>query len=211
MAAPTVGTLIESGLPLVETFGLNTLKNINFNSGSNTCDLPALTTINGVAVAGVGNISSSATTGNMFTITNTGVYTGTGVMTITANSATTGSAGLVLTANGLTTGNMLTASSSSADTGTRSLVKVTNSSAASTGTTGIEVANTSTGACLKTTTGLTSTHFQKVGVFGGVTLWVSDGTTANAALSGTAGDLCLNAGSNKPEYCTGTTNWTALV
>lgn len=211
MAAPTNGTLLETFEPGVGTFGLNTLKNINFNSGSNTCDLPASTTINGVALAGIGNISSSATTGNMFTVTNTGVYTGTGVMTITANSATTGSAGLVLTANGLTTGNMLTASSSSADTGTRSLAKVTNSSAASTGTTLLELANTSTKAPLKTTTGLTSTHFQAVGVFGGVTLWVSDATDPNGALTGTAGDICFNGASSKPAYCTGTTTWVNLV
>lgn len=44
-----------------------------------------------------------------------------------------------------------------------------------------------------------------------ITLWISNGTTANWNLSWTAWDICLNAGSNKPEYCTWTTNWTALV
>lgn len=58
---------------------------------------------------------------------------------------------------------------------------------------------------------ITSTHFKKVAVLGTVTLWVSDGTTAQGNLTGTTGDVCFNAGSNKPEYCTGTTNWTALV
>lgn len=58
---------------------------------------------------------------------------------------------------------------------------------------------------------LTSTNFKKLIVLAGVTLWISDGTTANGNLSGTAGDICFNAGTNKPEYCTGTTNWTALV
>lgn len=58
---------------------------------------------------------------------------------------------------------------------------------------------------------LTSVHFKMVSMFGGVTLWVSDGTTANGNLSGTAGDICFNGGSNKPEYCTGTTNWSPLV
>lgn len=58
---------------------------------------------------------------------------------------------------------------------------------------------------------LTSTHFKKLIDIAGVTLWTSDGTTANGNLSGTAGDICFNAGSNKPEYCTGTTTWVALV
>lgn len=45
----------------------------------------------------------------------------------------------------------------------------------------------------------------------GITIWMGNGTTANGTLSGTAGDILINGGSNKPEYCTGTTNWTALV
>lgn len=59
----------------------------------------------------------------------------------------------------------------------------------------------------------TSTHFYKVltDATSGISLWIGDGTTANGALTGTAGDVLLNGGSHKPEYCTGTTNWTALV
>lgn len=64
---------------------------------------PSTTTIGGSAVVALGDITSSATTGNMFTITNTGVYTGTGVSRIVANSATTGVI-YIVTANGLTTG-----------------------------------------------------------------------------------------------------------
>lgn len=71
-----------------------------------------------------------------------------------------------------------------------------------------------TGAPIKVTQGnITSTHFYKLMTEAstGVTLWMGDGTTANGALSGTAGDILFKGGSNKPEYCTGTTNWTALV
>lgn len=41
-------------------------------------------------------------------------------------------------------------------------------------------------------------------------MWMSDGTTPNGALSGTAGDICINCDSGKTYYCTGTTSWTAM-
>lgn len=255
MAAPTVGTIIESWIPGINENGLNTLENINFNSGSNTCDLPASTTINGVALAGIGNITSSATTGTMFSVTNTGVYTGASVFTTVANSATTGTVNL-MTANGLTTGHLLTLSSSGVITTTGDVLAVVASGAttstgvvrvtaaalttgvgilvtanALTSGSGIAVASSSTDttahALIKATntgTGsiaalfgganvVTSTHFRRIitETGSGVTIWFSDGTTANGALTGVAGDICLNAGSNKPEYCTATTSWTALV
>lgn len=255
MAAPTYSTCIESVNPLVGQSGLNTLQNMNLNSGTNTCDLPASTTINGVSVAGIGNITSSATTGTMFSVTNTGVYTGTGVDTITANSATTGSIS-VITANGLTTGHALTLTSSgvivttgdmlaitaSGATTSTGLVRITaaalttgvgiliTANALTTGA-GISIASSSTGttnaggainialtgaggaaAAIRINTVVQSTHFRLIFKETNTTsLWVSDGTTANGNLSGTAGDICFNAGSNKPEYCTATTSWTALV
>lgn len=57
---------------------------------------------------------------------------------------------------------------------------------------------------------VTSIHFKKSISLGGTILWISDGTTPAGALSGTAGDLCLNADSGKSYYCTGTTNWTVM-
>lgn len=59
----------------------------------------------------------------------------------------------------------------------------------------------------------TSTNYRKLITESatGISIWMGNGTTANGNLSGTAGDICINGGSNKPEYCTGTTNWTALV
>lgn len=70
-----------------------------------------------------------------------------------------------------------------------------------------------TGAPILFTQGnITTTHFKKIfSLASGTNLWMGDGTTANGALTGTAGDILFNGGSNKPEYCTGTTNWTALV
>jgi len=58
---------------------------------------------------------------------------------------------------------------------------------------------------------ITSTHFRKIlsEKNTGVTLWVSDGTTPNGALTGNAGDICFNGASSRSFYCTGTTNWTA--
>lgn len=60
---------------------------------------------------------------------------------------------------------------------------------------------------------LVSTHFRKIisDSVTGISIWVSDSTTPNGNLSGAAGDICLNGATNKPYYCTGTTNWTALV
>ena len=140
---------------------------------------------------------SSTTTGNSFAITDSAITTGNSISVVTGTTITTGSA--------------ISVSSAAAGTGTRSLVKVTNSNAASTGTTGIEVANTSTGAAIKTTTGLTSTHFQRAMVLGGVTVWTSDGTDPNGALTATAGDVCFNGATNKPAYCTGTSVWVNFV
>ncbi len=59
-----------------------------------------------------------------------------------------------------------------------------------------------------------STHFRKIltDSGSGITIWISDNTTANGNLTGAAGDICFNAGSHKPEYNTdGSTTWVALV
>ena len=57
---------------------------------------------------------------------------------------------------------------------------------------------------------LVSTNYRKIQIWGTVTLWVSNGTTPNGNLSGTAGDVCFGGDSGKTYYCTGTTNWTAM-
>ncbi|MEK7585826.1 MAG: hypothetical protein AAB477_01145 [Patescibacteria group bacterium] len=94
------------------------------------------------------DIDSSVTTGVNFGITNTGVYTGTGLLSVIANSATTGTIGL-MTGNGLTSGNILslTSSSAAATTGQKGLnVALTGALTGAQTTYGGYFSNTRTGA-----------------------------------------------------------------
>lgn len=130
---------------------------------------------------------------------------------VSGASVTTGTLIDVGDADALTTGSIANFVSNSASNGTRSLVYIKNDNTSATAATLLELVNDAPLAPIKTTTAATSTNYFKVGVFNGVTLWVGNGTTGNGNLSGTAGDILFNGGTNKPEYCTGTTNWTALV
>jgi len=126
-------------------------------------------------------------------ISSTGVDTSTttGVLLDLSTTSCAGSVNVLLT-------------DSSADTTARTDVKIAVTNAAAVGAIPLEITSAAV-------TG-TGSKFKKIAKFANVTMWVSiDGTTANGALTGTAGDICFNGGSNKPEYCTGTTNWTALV
>lgn len=122
---------IESALPVVSSNGLNTLVNIDFDSGSNSCALPASTTIGGAPVASTGNITGSNTTGATFSVTNSGVYTGVGADQIVANSATTGVIALIQ-GNGLTTGTGLSISTTGTLTGAGAGLSITANSATTT-------------------------------------------------------------------------------
>ncbi len=128
MAAPQRDTTIESALPVASANGLNTNQNINFNSGSNTCDLPASTTLNGLAISAQGNISGSNTTGASFSVTNSGIYTGVGADQIIGDSATSGVVALV-SANGLTTGTAQSLTSTGTLVTTGAMLRVTANSA----------------------------------------------------------------------------------
>jgi len=55
-----------------------------------------------------------------------------------------------------------------------------------------------------------STNFKIVSEQAGVTTYVSDGTTPNTNLSGTAGDICYNGPSGQPFYCGGGTTWSGM-
>lgn len=144
-------------------------------------------------------------------VTAGGLLAGGKALNVSAATMTTGKGLSMDNLDGLTTGGAISVTSNSADTGTRSLVFVKNDHASATAATCLELTNDAPLGAIKTTVAATSTNFFKVGVFNGVTLWVGNGNTGNAALTGTAGDILFNGGSNKPEYCTGTTNWTALV
>lgn len=57
---------------------------------------------------------------------------------------------------------------------------------------------------------IVSTHFTPIFSGQGKTVYVSNGTTPNGNLSGTAGDICLNGPSGQPFYCGGGTTWTGM-
>ena len=141
----------------------------------------------------------------MVRVNATSTLTGGIMLDITGASVTTGTLLDISDADALTTGIIANFASNSADTGTKALLRVTNDNTAATGTTPIRIQQDAP----------TSTNYWRVTQFvttsGTVTLWVGSGATGNGNLSGTAGDILFNGGSNKPEYCTGTTNWTALV
>lgn len=137
----------------------------------------------------------------LFALTATGALALGTVVSIVADSCTTGF-GINVSMDALTTGAMVNLHSDSADTSTRSLVHIHNDNTAAVGTTPLEIVQDA----------IVSTKFKKCASFAGFTLWVStDGTTPNGNLSGTAGDICLNAVSSKPLICTGTTNWSAVA
>ncbi len=121
---------------------------------------------------------------------------------IVADSCTTGF-GIDMTMDALTTGVMINAHSNSADTTARSLVHIHNDNAAAVGTVPLEIVQDSPA----------TAHFYAAFKLNGNTIWIGDGTTANAALAATTGDILINGGSNKPEYCTngGGSLWSALV
>src|SRR3990167_534414 len=104
----------------------------------------------GVAI----NIDSEATTADVINL-DSAMTTGI-IVDINAEAITEGTAvDINDQGNTLTTGKLVNILSNSADTGTRSLVKIQNDNTAATGTTTLEVINDSTGAALKVTGGMT--------------------------------------------------------
>jgi hypothetical protein len=125
------------------------------------------------------------------------------VENISAAAMTTGTALNFVSMDALTTGVGINLHSNSADVTARDLVHIHNDNAAAVGANPITVVQD----------GLVSTHFYRIMKMNSNTLWMGDGTTANAALAATTGDILINGGSNKPEYCTNGAGslWTALV
>lgn len=134
------------------------------------------------------------------------------VLFLSAAAMTTGTALDISGSVATTTGTLINVNDNSADTGTRSLVSIKQDHASASGATPLTILNdNATKPLIAGTATATSTNYFKIMTTNGVTLWMGNGNTANAVLSGTAGDILFNGGTNKPEYCTGTTNWTALV
>jgi hypothetical protein len=148
--------------------------------------------------------ANGLTTGHGLTITSSGTMTTTGdLLAVVASGATTSTGIVRVTANALTTGAAMLLTSSSTDTSARAMLQITNSAAAANAAIPLSI----------TQAGVQNTNYRRIikETATGITLWWGNGTTANGTLSGTAGDVLLNGGSNKPEYCTATTSWTALV
>jgi len=150
-------------------------------------------------------IDHNGVTGKAIFIDHEGTTQTGGIIDISPAALTTGTVIDIGDADALTTGKILNLVSNSADVSARSLVYVKNDHASAVGAIPLTLAQD----------GAVSTNYFKMATFvsssGTVTLWCGNGTTGNGNLSGTAGDILFNGGSNKPEYCTGTTNWTALV
>lgn len=190
--ATYTGALLEFYVPCVKFEGLKTNKDVSVGDGA-TVTLPSTTTIGGSAVVALGDITSSSTSATAFTVTNSGVFTGTTVVAFTANSATTGTV-FTLTANGLTSGHGAVITSSATLVTTGDLLSVIgNSATTATGvvrvsatglTSGFAVAITSGGANLTTGGALNISN-------GASTAGVAVVVTSTGVMTTTAGLLTL--------------------
>jgi len=105
--------------------------------------------------------------------------------------------------NSLTTGGLMYLHSNSSDSSARNLVNIVNDSTSATGAVPFRIQQDAP----------TATNFKKIMEVGGFTMYVSDGTTAEGALTGVEGDICLNGGTGAGQmaYCDANgTNWTDM-
>lgn len=125
------------------------------------------------------------------------------VANISAVAMTTGWAFSVIDLDALTTGGAIYVKGNGADTTARSLVKIHNDNAAAVGAIPLEITQDSPA----------TAHFYKIMKMNSNALWMGDGTTPNAALAATTGDILINGDSGKPYYCTNGAGslWTTLV
>ena len=148
-------------------------------------------------------ITSGDSVGAALNITSTATTITGGIVNVSGASATTGILLNCADANALTTGSIAVFKSNSADTTARSLVTIHNDHASSVGVVPLTITQDSP----------KTTHFYAAIKLNSNTIWIGDGTTANSALAATTGDILINGGSNKPEYCTNGAGsaWTALA
>jgi len=123
------------------------------------------------------------------------------LLNIIPTAVTTGNALKIEGADALTSGDLVSLESDSSDTSARALLKMHNNNTAAVGVSPLEIVQDA----------VVSTNFKIVLELAGTTIYVSDGTTPNGNLSGSAGDLCLNGTSGQLFYCTATTSWTSTV
>jgi hypothetical protein len=168
-------------------------------------DLNGLTTGAGVIIAHTTTVIASG--GSLLRLSSTSAdsSTTTGSCLDISSTGTTAT-NVLLTVSSITSGIGMSITSASTSTGAYNLLKISNTNATASSTAiPLVVSNLGTNSA--------STKFTAMAKFGGYTVWVStDGTLANAVLSGTAGDICFNGGaSGKLAYCTGTVNWSVLT
>ncbi len=118
-------------------------------------------------------------------------------------TATTTGKGVNIVASSLTTGNALAVLSDSSSNGTRNLVSVINDNTGATGTTPLYIQQDA----------VTSTNFKLMATFGTISLYISDQTSPNTALTATEGSICLNGSATGQAFWNtdGSTAWTALA
>ncbi len=194
--ADLAGGLLEDFIPVVKYSGIRSNKDMTFGDSA-TVTLPATTTIGGQSVVALGNITSSSTTATAFSVTNSGVFTGTSVQALIADSLTTGTASLTTT-NGQTSGHNTVISSTGTIVTTGDLLSVTgNTATTSTGivrvsatglTTGFAMAVTSGGANLTTGGALNISN-------GASTAGTAVVVTSTGVMTTTAGLLTLTGNS----------------
>lgn len=226
LAITSSGTGITSGSLLrctsattgaVATNGIVSL--VASGNYTSTTTVGALLNVSAAATTGgtiLNVLGTALTDGKALNVTGAGAYTGTGFVTITPSGLTTG-AGVCVTTAALTTGQALsvvlgTTTTSgngikvydnSADTTERGLLYVVSDNTAATGAVPLLIKQDS----------VNNTNYRKLikESNSGITIWMGNGNGANGVLTGTAGDILINGASNKPEYCTGTNVWVALV
>ena len=189
---------LEGTVPVVSANGLNTLTNIDFDSGSNSCALPASTTVGGSPISALGNITGSNTTGATFSVTNTGVYTGVGAFQVIGDSATTGVVSL-MTGNGLTTGSVLSLTSTGTIVTTGEVLNIAaNSATTSTGIVRVSGTSLTDGFALELTSGgasLTSSGGVINALMGAATVGTGIKVSTTGVYTGTTGVLAVTGNS----------------
>jgi len=155
-------------------------------------------TVSGVLIKG---LTAAADETVMLGLTASSTITGS-MVSIIADSSVTGK-GIDMSMDALTTGVMINLHSDSSDTTARDLVHIHNDNTAAVGAVPLVIVQDA----------IVSTNFQKCITIAGNTIWRSDGTSPNANLAATTGDICLNGTSGQTFYCSNGAGsvWATLV
>lgn len=221
MKITSTGTIVTTGnlLTLTANSATTAAGLLRINANGLTSGIGAVITSSATAITGAGRllrVDHTGATGTSATLSEfaSAANDETIILQVTASAAnalgrafqvttaTTTGIGIGITASSLTTGTALSVLSDSTSTGTRNLVSFVNDNTAATGTTPLYVQQDA----------VTSTNFKKLITLGTFSVWTSDETSPDTALTGTKGDICLNgSATGQAFWCTGTTNWTALA